>query len=650
MKIIISHDVDHLKPSDNLGTLIIPKAIIRSGIEMSIGTINFREFRLRLINILKNKWQNIDGLMEYDKQNNIPATYFIGVNNGLGLEYSIKDATYWIRKILDHGFDVGVHGIDYDNYEAVIREYDIFKEISGLKTFGIRMHYLRTDQKTYDYMAKAEYLFDATQYGLDKKHSKVAQMYEFPLHIMDGYEIETNHHWQTIKMEEAIQNTITKIEKAKRSNIQYLSILLHPKYFDKSFNTWLNWYKAVINHCKEKGYEFTNYREAIKEIKLIEAANKKQDELPQLKLKPRICHITTVHTRNDVRIFHKECKTLSEKYDVSLIVADGKGDEIVDDIYIYDIGLRQASRLKRARIDSKKALKKALKLDCNLYHIHDPELIMMGVKLKNYNKKVIYDTHEDLPRQIVGKPYISSILKPSIAYLIEWQENKAAKKFDYICSATPFIRDRFRKINPNTIDVNNYPILGELFIPDVQKTETFCYTGGITEERGIINIVSALKDNNLQVVMAGPVDNEAYLEQMKAMPEWKNVDFKGLISREEVGKIISSSIAGLVLFLPLPNHINAQPNKIFEYMSAEVPVIGSDFGLWKSIIEDNNCGICVNPEKPEEIAKAMVYLRDNPDIAKQMGQNGKRTVLEKYNWAQEAQKLLKIYAGICEKA
>ena len=96
-------------------------------------------------------------------------------------------------------------------------------------------------------MAQSGYLFDATQYGLGLKHGKIEQMYEFPLHIMDGYEIETNRHWQTIKTDEAIRNTINKIKRAEEHNIEYLSILLHPKYFDESFNTWLLWYKSVLH-------------------------------------------------------------------------------------------------------------------------------------------------------------------------------------------------------------------------------------------------------------------------------------------------------------------------------------------------------------------------------------------------------------------
>lgn len=360
----------------------------------------------------------------------------------------------------------------------------------------------------------------------------------------------------------------------------------------------------------------------------------------------RICHITTVHSRYDVRIFHKECKSLSKHYDVSLIVADGLGDEIKEGIRIFDIGLRQTSRIKRARVDSKKAYKKALELDCELYHFHDPELTQIGVKQKKHGKKVIYDTHEDLPRQIMGKPYINKYIKPILSKFVEWQENKAAKQFDYICSATPFIRDRFKKINKNTIDINNYPIIGELHTSDIKKTNTFCYTGGITEERGIINFVKALKNINTKIILAGPVDSNSYLDKMKNLEEWEKVDFLGLVDRKKVGNIMSESIAGLVTFLAMPNHVNAQPNKIFEYMSSAIPVIGSNFKLWKEIIEDNNCGICINPDKPEEIAQAMKYLQENPDIAKQMGENGQKAVLEKYNWNNEEQKLIKVYKTI----
>jgi glycosyltransferase involved in cell wall biosynthesis len=246
----------------------------------------------------------------------------------------------------------------------------------------------------------------------------------------------------------------------------------------------------------------------------------------------------------------------------------------------------------------------------------------------------------------MGKPYLNRFIKPILARLIEWQENKAAKKFDYICSATPFIRDRFLKINKNSIDINNYPILGELYNANSIKSNKFCYTGGITEERGIINIVKALKNIDTTISLAGPVDDEAYLEKMKNLKEWEKINYLGVVTRDKVGEIMSESIAGIVTFLPMPNHINAQPNKIFEYMSSSIPVIGSNFDLWKSIIVDNDCGLCVNPEIPDEIAKAMEYLQKNPEIAKKMGENGQKAVLEKYNWNIEEKKLFKVYKKI----
>ncbi|MCF6365107.1 MAG: glycosyltransferase [Bacteroidales bacterium] len=360
----------------------------------------------------------------------------------------------------------------------------------------------------------------------------------------------------------------------------------------------------------------------------------------------RICHITTVHTRYDVRIFHKECKSLSKYYKVYLIVADGLGDEVKEEINIIDIGLRQSSRLKRARVDSAKALKKAKELDCDLYHFHDFELIKTGVKLKKKGKKVIYDAHEDLPRQIYGKPYLKEFLKPVISKIIEWQENKASKKFSYICTATPYIRNRFLNINKNTIDINNYPIIGELLKNTGKKSNNFCYTGGITSVRGIINIVKAMKDIESLLILAGPSGKSSYMSEMKNLDEWKKVNYLGLVDRTELGEIMSSSLAGIVTFLPFPNHVNAQPNKIFEYMSAGIPIIASNFQLWKDIIEKNNCGICVNPENSKEISKAMQYMKDNLEKVKQMGKNGQKMIKEKYNWNIEEKKLFNVYKKV----
>jgi glycosyltransferase involved in cell wall biosynthesis len=127
------------------------------------------------------------------------------------------------------------------------------------------------------------------------------------------------------------------------------------------------------------------------------------------------------------------------------------------------------------------------------------------------------------------------------------------------------------------------------------------------------------------------------------------VNALGFLSRQEVKTLLAESMAGIVTFLPVPNHIDAQPNKMFEYMSAGLPVIGSHFPLWKEIIEGNNCGICVDPNQPEEIGKAIQYIFDHPKEAENMGINGIKAIEEKYNWRAEEQKLISTYQSILKK-
>lgn len=265
MKIIISHDIDHITVKEHLTDTIIPKFIVRNKIELLTGKISFKEFNLRLKNIFKNKWNNIIEMIDYNEKHEIPGTFFIGVNNGVGLNYSLDLSEKWIGKIIERGVDCGVHGIAYDNFDDVKKEYDTFKSISGLDNFGIRMHYLRNDDKTFQNLAKAGYIFDSTDYGI-KKHYMINQMHEFPLHIMEGYELEAGKKWQYKTTKEAVESAILKIKHAEKEEIDYLTILFHDRYFDDSFISWKNWYKEITTYCKAQGYEFVNYRQALKNI------------------------------------------------------------------------------------------------------------------------------------------------------------------------------------------------------------------------------------------------------------------------------------------------------------------------------------------------------------------------------------------------
>lgn len=365
----------------------------------------------------------------------------------------------------------------------------------------------------------------------------------------------------------------------------------------------------------------------------------------------KITHLTSVHPRYDTRIFLKMCGSIAAVgYQVSLVVADGKGDEIRNGVDIFDVG-RSSGRVYRIFSVTRKVFQKAKELDAALYHIHDPELLPIGLKLKRLGKKVIFDSHEDVPRQMLHKPYLNKPARWVIAQALSIFESRACRQLDAIIAATPFICKKFLKINPVSIDINNYPILGELARKDIdwkQKKSQVCYVGGIGSIRGIREMVRAMEliKSKAKLVLGGRFDENYVKREVQGYKGWSKVDALGWCDREQVRNVLGQSVAGLVTLHPIVNYLDALPVKMFEYMSAGIPVIASDFPLWREIVEGNRCGICVDPMNPGEIALAIDTLSEDPALAEEMGRNGRRAVEKKYNWENEARKLLGLYQEI----
>lgn len=373
----------------------------------------------------------------------------------------------------------------------------------------------------------------------------------------------------------------------------------------------------------------------------------------------KVCIITTVHRPFDTRIFHKEAKTLvNAGYEVTLIAQNDK-DIVVDGIKIIALP-KPKNRLSRIFALSWKAYKFALKQNADVYHFHDPEFLLWANSLKkNTSAKVIYDVHEDYPADILTKAWIPNLFRKLLSKIFGRFEKNIVRKMDFIITAIPKIKNDLYEIGIKNVEViYNFPLLEYFYIEKKSKyiyknlnkpPIRLIYVGGITLIRGIEQIVKSLiylRNDNVKLILIGNFQEKRLSDKLKSLSEWNKVEYKGWLSQKEAYKAMQNANIGLLCFLPAPNHMHAIPNKLFEYMAAGIPVIASNFYLLKKIINQNNCGICVDPENPKEIAESIEYLIEHPEKAKEMGENGKEAVLKKFNWDSESKKIINIYSKL----
>ena len=365
-----------------------------------------------------------------------------------------------------------------------------------------------------------------------------------------------------------------------------------------------------------------------------------------------IVHMTTVHPRHDIRIRIKEAASLSrhDKMQVTVFVQDGKGSEKDEStgVSVVDTGPKPESRPARIIIGALRMWRAVRRAKPTVVHFHDSELIPVGLLLKFSGIKVFYDVHEDVPAQIFDKHYLPSIIRKPVARALEIVEKIAGNCFDAIIPATPKIAERFPV--DKTVVVQNYPIIEELVAPEAvsyfQRPLYFAYLGGINRARGAVEMVEAINQVagvDVKLCLAGVFLQKDLQGEIESLAGWKKIKFFGWLNRKQVAGVLGNVRAGLVLFHPGPNHCNAQPNKMFEYMAAGLPVIASDFPLWREMVKVENCGLLVDPLNPVAIAEAMKWILDNPQEAEAMGRRGRRAVEEKYNWECESEKLIALY-------
>lgn len=350
-----------------------------------------------------------------------------------------------------------------------------------------------------------------------------------------------------------------------------------------------------------------------------------------------VVHVTTVHRSNDNRIFNKECRALREAGVAIALVARGESDDTVEDVPLLSIKKR-SSRIARMILGPLDALRRVRESGARLVHIHDPELIPLGVLLKaTTRKKVVYDAHEDLEAQILGKSYLPDGSRLLLSKFGRGLEKIADRYFDGVVVVLPEFADRFT--NRNVVVVQNYPWLQSFSSPrPASAPNKFLYIGSVTRARGAKEMLAAVARSvkGAQLTIVGPAEDADLAAEISSAA---STEYLGRVDPSEISTVIESHSVGLALFQHAPNHMTSKPTKLFEYMAAGRPFIASDFPYWKQALGDDT-GLFVDPTDVDAIAAAMDRLSQDPNRATAMGMNGRRRLESEFTFENEAPKLV----------
>lgn len=365
----------------------------------------------------------------------------------------------------------------------------------------------------------------------------------------------------------------------------------------------------------------------------------------------RIAHLSSAHPACDDRIFEKECRSLADAgYDV-VLVAPHDRSEVVGGVRVHGVPIIEG-RMKRMTQTVHAVYRAAVEEDAAVYHLHDPELLPVAVLLRLRNKRVIFDFHEDFPLQVSTKNWIPKPLRAPTVMIARFMTALAVRSSHKVVAATPGIAQTLPL--SKTGIVQNYPVI-ESFgsngsAPYAERAAGAVYIGAISAARGVKEMVQAMSmlpaDIDSKLFMAGEFQPSGLLDEVQSLPGWERTRFVGFQPRHEIAQLLARVRIGLVLLHPAPNYIESQPVKLYEYMTAGLPVVASDFPYWRRIVDEAGCGLLVDPKDPRAIADAIEWLFRNPKEAEEMGKRGREAVFTRYNWRAEVPKLLGLYEEV----
>lgn len=375
----------------------------------------------------------------------------------------------------------------------------------------------------------------------------------------------------------------------------------------------------------------------------------------------RVCVLTSVHSPFDQRVFYKEAVSLAEAgFDVTVIgpaPSHLRGDH--RGVHVLPVDL-PSSRLGRL-LSHRQLLRLARGLQADVYHFHDPELLLLGCVLRAGGHCVVYDVHENFPAVALSRAWVPAWLRRPLSRVVEVVERRLARRLNGVVGVVDEQRCRFSHRPFAT--VRNYPRL-EWFRPNGRGGSDRCpdqaeliHVGSLSQERGALFLLQIMRQLRLthphvRLNALGPfhtrADESAFRTTVQLYGLQETVCWQTeRLAYDQLGEFVARHRVGLI-----PGQVSAKnltpfvPTKLFEYLACGLPVVASALPSIVGFSRLGEWGILADPDDPAAHARAVATLLDDPGLAARLGGGGRQLVETMCNWEAESAKLVGLYGQV----
>ena len=362
-------------------------------------------------------------------------------------------------------------------------------------------------------------------------------------------------------------------------------------------------------------------------------------------------------------MFHREATSLSRKYTVDVVVAGVRQEYTENGIRIICFQKRSKAGHVRLLLDMYRHLRSTRYDVVHCFDLDSLVVAFFACGMLSERPLIVYDAHEHFP-SLIARTYFG--LQKALGAALERQldafEYFLAASCDGFVVVNEALSKRFSVFGKPVVEVRNVPSLSwfddaapALGLLDDVVDPIVIYVGLMSAKKGFEQtILTKMMLDKLGIktcfVLAGDVKGAKALETLKRLkgsyPNLANAGFRftGYVQYPLLPGILRKAKIGLALIQPASlNYVISQPNKLFAYMIAGLPVVASDLPGIRDIVSKEKCGILVTPGDPEEAAKAIAALLQKEELRMSLGENGRKAIERELNWEMERQKLFDFY-------